>query len=584
VALKEYLPAALAGRRPDGEIAVRSELFYEPFSAGLRSFINESRLLARFDHPSLVKVHRFWEANGTAYMVMPFYEGVTLKQVRQSMTAPPEEAWLRRILDALLGALEVMHTASVYHRDVAPDNILLLRSGVPVLLDFGAARHVLAEQTQTITAMLKPAYAPIEQYADALEFRQGPWTDIYATAATLHYCLTGKAPLTAIARTVHETYEPLHERLDLRDPPEGHPYEANWLAALDWALEVKPQARPQSIAQWKDALSGKVPAPRRAATAQPLVMASARPLAVPEYYATAMTPQEYFPTTVAAALRRIPAANAPQQSTTAGAHALFSAVAQSKPASKPAQVTPIGHRPEAPGAPTAREDADADPARHQDSLDAAPVLAQVVVLTTHAHTPPLPTSESTPEIARTPLQWVPVLRSLSDRAGRTLKAGADDAAFRFAEARRAVARLPDGSRDLAAKLRAFAGATAKAANGRALAFQTGDAVGCRRAAGRHRDGRCVRRALHATVAGRRDRLDRRGAFSGVRACRRARCCRSRESVDRRGGEHRASDKSHTSIDRGHGCGAGRGNTRGGSRECGAAKRARRLSRGCHSAR
>jgi serine/threonine protein kinase len=325
VALKEYLPAALAGRRPDGQIAVRSELFADTFSAGLRSFINESRLLAKFDHPSLVKVHRFWEANGTAYMVMPFYEGVTLKQVRQSMTAPPEEAWLRRILDALLGALEVMHAASVFHRDIAPDNILLLRSGVPVLLDFGAARHVVAEQTQTITAMLKPAYAPIEQYADALEYRQGPWTDIYATAATLHYCLTGKAPLTAIARTVNETYEPLHQRAELRDPPQGQPYDAQWLAALDWGLEVKPQARPKSVAQWKDALSGRIPVPLTVTATSPIVSTAARTGAMPEYYATALTPQDYFPTTVAAALRRIPAANAPSPSP-GGAHSLFAGI------------------------------------------------------------------------------------------------------------------------------------------------------------------------------------------------------------------------------------------------------------------
>jgi len=206
-------------------------------------------------------VHRFWEANGTAYMVMPYYDGATLKAVRQSMNSPPDEAWLRRVLDSLLGALEVMHAASVYHRDVAPDNILLLRSGQPVLLDFGAARHVLMGQTQTLTAMLKPAYAPIEQYAEASEFRQGPWTDIYATAATLHYCLTGRAPPTAAARAVHDSYEPLRLREDLKNPPVGRACDPAWLAALDWGLEVKPQARPQSVAQWREVLAGRAPIP-----------------------------------------------------------------------------------------------------------------------------------------------------------------------------------------------------------------------------------------------------------------------------------------------------------------------------------
>ena len=256
VAIKEYLPAALAARRADNRLSVRSAAFAESFEMGLRSFVNESRLLARFDHLALVKVHRFWEANGTAYMVMPYYEGVTLTQVRQSMIVPPNEAWLRRILTALLGALDVMHSASVFHRDVAPDNIVLLRSGLPVLLDFGAARHVLEDQAQAITALVKPAYAPIEQYAAGSEFRQGPWTDIYGASATLHYCLTGKPPPTAAARIVEDNYEPLAKCKDLLEPATGEPYDKHWLAALDWGLEVKPQARPQSIAQWQKALAG----------------------------------------------------------------------------------------------------------------------------------------------------------------------------------------------------------------------------------------------------------------------------------------------------------------------------------------
>ena len=274
VALKEYLPASMAGRTEAGNVTVRSRLYAEPFSMGLRSFVNEARLLARFDNPSLVKVHRFWEANGTAYMVMPYYDGATLKAVRQSMNSPPDEAWLRRVLDSLLGALEVMHAASVYHRDVAPDNILLLRSGQPVLLDFGAARHVLMGQTQTLTAMLKPAYAPIEQYAEASEFRQGPWTDIYATAATLHYCLTGRAPPTAAARAVHDSYEPLRLREDLKNPAIGRACDPAWLAALDWGLEVKPQARPQSVAQWREVLAGRAPIPVTLSLPEPVVEAA----------------------------------------------------------------------------------------------------------------------------------------------------------------------------------------------------------------------------------------------------------------------------------------------------------------------
>ena len=123
-------------------------------------------MLARFDHPSLVKVYRFWEANGTAYMVMPYYPRQTLQDVRRAMSAPPDEAWLRAVLEPLLDALERAAREGVYHRDIAPDNILLLPDGRPVLLDFGAARRVIGDSTQALTVILKPGYAPIEQYAD----------------------------------------------------------------------------------------------------------------------------------------------------------------------------------------------------------------------------------------------------------------------------------------------------------------------------------------------------------------------------------------------------------------------------------
>src|SRR5207249_483616 len=125
VAIKEYMPSAFARRMGGTTVAVKSNRHTETFTAGLRSFINEARLLAKFDHPSLVKVYRFWEAHGTGYMVMPFYEGVTLKQALSERTAPPDEAWLRNLLTPLLEALDVLHQAQCFHRDIAPDNILL---------------------------------------------------------------------------------------------------------------------------------------------------------------------------------------------------------------------------------------------------------------------------------------------------------------------------------------------------------------------------------------------------------------------------------------------------------------------------
>lgn len=274
VAIKEYMPAALAGRGPDNDVIVRSASGAETFNLGLRSFINEARLLARFDHPSLVKVYRFWEAHGTAYMVMPYYQGQTLLQVRRAMSGPPDEAWLRRLIMPLLGALECLHKENVFHRDIAPDNILLLddesgpAKGRPVLLDLGAARKVIGDHSQTLTAIVKPSFAPIEQYAETVQIRQGPWTDLYALAAVVHFCITGRPPMPATARSVHDDLPTLRQMSSgLASGFDCHLSES-FANAIDQALAVRPQDRPESIAAWREALSGIVSAPADARAQQ----------------------------------------------------------------------------------------------------------------------------------------------------------------------------------------------------------------------------------------------------------------------------------------------------------------------------
>ena len=256
VAVKEYMPASLAGRTETMHVSLRSHSDAESFALGLRSFVNEAKLLARFDHPSLLKVHRFWEANGTAYMAMPVLRGRTLKELRAEMTGSPDESWLRNILMPLLGAIEKLHSEDVYHRDIAPDNIQIEPDGRPVLLDFGAARRVLSDKSQALTAILKPAYAPIEQYGEAGSVRQGPWTDIYALGATLHYMLLGRPPSPATARTVQDEASHL--------TPEQLPgCSSAFLQAIDWMLCPRPLDRPQSVAELRRVLEGEASAPLR---------------------------------------------------------------------------------------------------------------------------------------------------------------------------------------------------------------------------------------------------------------------------------------------------------------------------------
>jgi len=257
VAIKEYMPSALAGRSSKQQVSLLSALHSETFALGLSSFVNEARLLARFDHPSLVKVHRFWEENGTAYMVMPLYRGTTLRRLRQQRDVCPDGAWLVRLTEQLLGALEVLHREGVYHRDIAPDNVLVSDDAPPVLLDFGAARRVISDRNQALTAILKPSYAPLEQYAESTSMRQGPWTDFYALGATLHHVITGKAPVPATARAISD------EQPRLAGSGQGGVPD-QLLQVCDWMLAPAPQDRPQNVAELLAALAGQLPVPQRA--------------------------------------------------------------------------------------------------------------------------------------------------------------------------------------------------------------------------------------------------------------------------------------------------------------------------------
>ena len=241
VALKEYMPSSLATRGADHGISLRSERHRETFELGLRSFVNEARLLASFDHPSLVKVYRFWEQNGTAFMVMPYYEGPTLKALFKQSPHPPDEAWLKNLLRPLLDALQIIHNDHCYHRDIAPDNILLLGSQLkPLLLDFGAARRVIGDATQALTVILKPGYAPVEQYAEMPSMKQGAWTDVYALCAVLYAAITGRAPPPSVGRLMKDEMVPVSQSARGK-------YSAAFLAAIDHGLAVRPENRPQDI-------------------------------------------------------------------------------------------------------------------------------------------------------------------------------------------------------------------------------------------------------------------------------------------------------------------------------------------------
>jgi non-specific serine/threonine protein kinase len=249
VAIKEYMPSAIATRLPDGSVSPKSLRHEETFRAGLESFINEARLLAKFTHPALVHIHRVWEQNGTAYMAMQYCIGNTLRKISQlEPSLVKDEGWLKRMFAAILDALDVLHAQNCFHRDISPDNILILQSGEPILLDFGAARQIIGDMTQALTVILKPGFAPIEQYADDSSLQQGPWTDVYGVGAVLYYLLLGKPPVASVARLVKDPI------IKLADYNKINNISHSFREGIDHALAVYPVQRIQSIASLREEL------------------------------------------------------------------------------------------------------------------------------------------------------------------------------------------------------------------------------------------------------------------------------------------------------------------------------------------
>jgi hypothetical protein len=239
VAIKEYMPGALAGRAPDYSVTMRAERNRPTFNIGLKSFINEARFLAQFDHPALVKVYRFWEQNQTAYTAMQYYDGRTVKDIVARDPQLVTQAWCTKLAGQVLDALGMLGTMQLVHRDVSPDNIIVQPNGDAVLLDFGSARQILGDMTHGLTVILKPGYAPVEQYAGDATLAQGPYTDIYALSSVLYFAITGAPPPTSIARMIKDPVVPLATR----DLPG---YTTAFLAAIDSGMAVLADQRPQT--------------------------------------------------------------------------------------------------------------------------------------------------------------------------------------------------------------------------------------------------------------------------------------------------------------------------------------------------
>lgn len=255
VAIKEYLPTALAVRQDGATVLPRTTKMADDFGWGRDRFVTEGRTLASLHRvPAIVQVFDYLETNGTAYIVMELLSGVTLEdRINRDGRLGPED--VDRVLWPLLDGLEQVHNAGFLHRDIKPANILLDAAGNPTLIDFGASRAAMAGRSAALTAIFTPGYAAAEQMTSA---KQGPWTDIYGLAATLYHAITGKAPPNAFDRMLEDTYEPLTQQ-----KPAG--FSPGVLAGIDAGLAVAARDRPQSIAGWRPIL-GMAEAPAADAT------------------------------------------------------------------------------------------------------------------------------------------------------------------------------------------------------------------------------------------------------------------------------------------------------------------------------
>ncbi|RLA86772.1 MAG: serine/threonine protein kinase, partial [Deltaproteobacteria bacterium] len=246
VAIKEYLPRQLA-TRAEGQtkVSVYSGDAIQHYQYGLRKFMEEAQAVARFSHhPNIVSARDYFEANGTAYMVMEYVEGVTLKEYLNKKGGRISFEEAQGIMMPVMDALREVHQVGLLHRDVSPDNVYITTSAQVKILDFGAARYQAGEQSKSLSVILKPGYAPEEQYRSS--GKQGPWTDIYAVGATIYKALTGKTPPDALDRKEEDTLEP-PSQLGVAIPLSAE-------EALLKALAVTASQRFQSMGEFQQAL------------------------------------------------------------------------------------------------------------------------------------------------------------------------------------------------------------------------------------------------------------------------------------------------------------------------------------------
>ncbi|CAD6872211.1 serine/threonine protein kinase [Methylomonas fluvii] len=246
VAIKEYLPRKLAHRTWNNLVVPNNEEAKTLFMRGRALFFEEAKVLAMLKHHNIVDVINFFQANDTVYMVMTYDYGITLDKILHKRSLPINEAFLLTVFKLLLTGVEAVHEKGLVHLDIKPANILIRSENDPLLLDFGAIRKITLDPQRNRAKVLTNGYSPIEQYDN--NGNLGPWSDLYAVGASMRACLDYKIPQPSPDRIKQDDLAPA-VKAHKRHFPEY------LLKAIDWAMAVFPENRPQSVAELQQALS-----------------------------------------------------------------------------------------------------------------------------------------------------------------------------------------------------------------------------------------------------------------------------------------------------------------------------------------
>ncbi len=253
VVIKEYFPNEFAIRTNNSTIISKTSAD-EAFSKGLQRFQEEAKTLAKFNHPSIVKILGYFEANHTGYFIMEYEEGIDLSQYLKQKNEPFTQEEILGIIMPILEGLKEVHKYKYLHRDIKPGNILLRNNKSPVLIDFGASKLAIGEASRSITSMLTEGYAPLEQYSTDIK-HQGSFTDLYAVGAVIYKMITGEVPPSAQTRSyqlLQNDSDPYISLLSLNLAG----YDKSFLLSVDKVLQIKAKNRPQNVQEFQSSIVG----------------------------------------------------------------------------------------------------------------------------------------------------------------------------------------------------------------------------------------------------------------------------------------------------------------------------------------